>query len=109
MHKQIEKEKETLEKQEVEMKYKAELTAQLREEYGINKIVQAPVHAAANNPIPPAPSNFELPTIKTEPFTAKDLANPSKKSVPIKGKWNLLTQIRLLRKGLPVQLNLRIL
>ena len=55
--KQIEKEKEALEKQEVEMKYKAELTAQVREEYGINKIIQAPVHAAVNNPIPPAPSN----------------------------------------------------
>ena len=82
--KQIEKEKEALEKQEVEMKYKAELTTQLRKEYGINKMVQAPVHAAVNNPIPPAPSNFELSTIKTEPFTAKDLANPSKKRIPIK-------------------------
>ena len=79
LRKQIEKEKEALEKQEVEMKYKAELTAQLREEYSINKIIQAPVHAAVNNPIPPAPSNFELSTIKTEPLTAKDLANPSKK------------------------------
>ena len=84
LRKQIEKEKEALEKQEVEMKYKAELTAQLREEYDINKIVQAPIHAADNNPIPPAPSNFELSTIKTEPFTAKDPANPSEKSVPIK-------------------------
>ena len=81
MCKQIEKEDEALEKQEVEMKYKAELTAQLREEYSINKIVQAPVHAAVNNPIPPAPSNFDLSTTKTEPFTAKDLANPSKKKV----------------------------
>ena len=84
LRKQIEKEKEALEKQEVEMKYKAELTTQLREEYGINKIVQAPVHTAVNSPIPPAPSNFDLSTIKTEPITAKDLANPSKKSVPIK-------------------------
>ena len=79
MRKQIEKEKEKLEKQEVEMKYKAELTAQRREEYGINKIFQAPVHPAVNNPVPPAPSNFELSNIKMEPFTAKDLATHRKK------------------------------
>ena len=75
------------------MKYKAELTAQLREEYGINKVVQAPVQTAVNNPIPPAPSNFDLSTIKTEPFIAKDLANPSKKSVPIKRKMEPIYSI----------------
>ena len=94
--------------QEVEMKYKAELTAQLREEYGISKMVPVPV----NNPISPAPpanSNFGFSTIKTDPLDPKDLANPLKKLFQQKGTWKVLAQICLLRKGLPVQQNLRIL
>ena len=76
--KKIEKEKEELEMHEVEVKYKAELTIQLREEYGISKMV--PV----NNPAPPGNSNLGFSTIKTEPMDAKDLTNPLKKTVPTK-------------------------
>ena len=104
LHKKIEKEKEELEMHEVEMKYKAELTTQLREEYSISKMV--PVNnAPVNNPAPPGNSNLGFSTIKMEPMDAKDLANPLKK-LPTKRH---LAQVPLPRKGLPVQQNLRIL
>ena len=68
---------------EVEMKYKAELTAQLGEEYGISKMVSVN-NAPFNNPAPPGNSNLGFSTIKMEPMDAKDLANPLKKTVPTK-------------------------
>ena len=81
--KKIEKEKEELEMHQVEMKYKVELTTQLREEYGISKMV--PVNnAPVNNPAPPGNSNLGFSTIKTEPMDAKDLTNPLKKTTPTK-------------------------
>ena len=79
----IEKDKEELEMHEVEMKYKAELTAQVREEYGISKV--APVNnAPVSNPAPPGNSNLGFSTIKMEHMDAKDCTNPLKKTVPTK-------------------------
>ena len=62
--------------QEVEKKYKAELTAELREEYGISKMVpfDNPMH-----PSPPGNSNIGFSTIKTEPLDANKLAKSMKK------------------------------
>ena len=78
--KKIEKEKEELEMQEVEANYKAEITAELREEYGISKMVPLdnPRHP------PPGNSNVGFGAIKTEPLAANDLANSVKTSGPTK-------------------------
>ena len=81
LQKKIEKEKEELEMQEVEAKYKAEITAELREEYGISKMVPLdnPRH-----PPPPGNSNVGFSAIKTEPLDANDLTNSTEKSGPTK-------------------------
>ena len=67
--------------QEVEEKYKAEITAELREEYGISKMVPLdnPRHAP-----PPDNSNVGLCAIKTKPLDANDLTNSMTKSGPTK-------------------------
>ena len=66
--KKIEKEKVELEMQEVEKKYKAEITAELREEYSISKMVPLdnPRHP------PPGSSNVGFSAIKTELLDANN-------------------------------------
>ena len=63
--------------QEVEKKYKSQLTAELREEYGITNMVpfDNPMQAT-----PAASSNTGFSGIKTEPLDVNDLANSMKKS-----------------------------
>ena len=93
--KKIEKEKEELDMQEVEKKYKAVLTAELREEYGISKMVPS------DNPMhPPSPcnSNIAFSTIKMELLNSNDLANSMKKVVQQKGTLMVLAQIPHPRK-----------
>ena len=67
--------------QEVEAKYKAEITAELREEYGISKMVPLD---NCRHPSPPGNSNVGFSAIKTEPLDANGLANSVKKNGPTK-------------------------
>ena len=82
--KKIEKEKEELEMQEVKKKYKAQLTAELREEYGISKMVPF------DNPMHPSPgnSNIGFSAIKMELLDANDLTNSMKKSGATKSHFD---------------------
>ena len=73
--------------QEVKKKYKAELTTDLREEYGISKMV--PFH----NPMQPPPaanSNIGFSNIKMKSLDANDLNNPMKRNVPTKRPFESL-------------------
>ena len=74
--------------QEVKKKYKAELTAEVREGYAINKMVpfDNPMH-----PPTPGNSNIGFSTIKMEPLDANELANSMKKVVQQKGTCMVLT------------------
>ena len=90
---------------EVEAKYKVEITVELREEYGISKMVPLdnPRH-----PPPPGNSNVGFGAIKTELLDDNDLANSVKKVVQQKGILIVLTHKHRPRKKSPVLLNLRL-
>ena len=81
--------------QEVEAKYKTEITAELREEYSISKMVPLdnPRHP------PPGNSNVGFSAIKTELLDANYLTNSVKKVVQLKGILMVLTHIHCSRKS----------
>ena len=102
----IEKEKEGLETQEVEEKYKAEPTAELREEYSNSKMVLWIIPCILLLLVILILDS--LPSRQNH-WHANDLANSAKKVVQQKGTLMVLAQIPSPRKKLPVQQNLRLL